>query len=70
MLIKVVVGLLLVLILCSLGYGMYSLINDKGETKKTVNALTLRISLSVALFLFLFLAWSLGWIQPHGIGAN
>jgi hypothetical protein len=29
-------------------------------------ALTIRVGLSILLFALLLLAWSLGWIQPHG----
>jgi cytochrome bd-type quinol oxidase subunit 2 len=55
-------------IVASLGSGLFHLVNDKGESKKMANALTIRIALSVALFVLLFLAWSQGWIQPHGLG--
>ena len=40
---------------------------DKGQTKRTVNALTKRIALSVTLILLLILAIAMGWIQPHGL---
>ncbi|MEM7283482.1 MAG: twin transmembrane helix small protein [Pseudomonadota bacterium] len=65
---KAVVIILLLAILASLGSGLFFLTNDKGGTKRTVNALTIRVTLSVALFALLFLAWWLGWIQPHGVG--
>ncbi|MGH8078438.1 MAG: DUF2909 domain-containing protein, partial [Lysobacter sp.] len=42
---------------------------DKGESKRTVNALTRRIALSVALIVIVILAIKFGWIQPHGVGA-
>jgi hypothetical protein len=53
-------------IVASLGFGLFHLVNDKGESKRMVRALTVRIVLSVALFLFLLLAWWQGWIQPRG----
>lgn len=59
--------LLLVSILSSLGLGLYYLVHDRGKTKRTVRALTIRIGLSMLLFLALFLAFALGWISPHGI---
>jgi hypothetical protein len=43
---------------------------DKGQTKRTVNALTKRIALSVGLILLVVLATLMGWIEPHGIGHN
>ncbi|MCD9045284.1 MULTISPECIES: twin transmembrane helix small protein [unclassified Luteimonas] len=58
----------LVLILWNLGTGLYYMLVDKGETKRTVNALTKRIGLSVALILLVMLAIWMGWIEPHGVG--
>jgi hypothetical protein len=53
-------------IVASLGMGLFHLVNDKGDSKRMVRALTVRIVLSVALFLFLLLAWWQGWIHPRG----
>ena len=64
-----IVGVLL-LILWNLGAGLYYMLVDKGQTKRTVNSLTKRIALSVALILFVVLAIKMGWIVPHGIGSN
>ncbi len=67
-LIKFLIVACLVAIVASLGSGLFHLVNDKGESKKMVRALTIRIALSVALFILLFIAWSQGMIQPHGLG--
>ncbi|GLR11491.1 twin transmembrane helix small protein [Chitinimonas viridis] len=64
---KIIVVLMILGILFALGSAMFSLIRSKDSSKRTVKALTLRISLSVALFLFLMLSYRLGWIQPHGV---
>ena len=58
----------LVVILYNLGAGLYYMMVDKGETNRTVKALTWRIALSVALILLVALAICMGWIKPHGIG--
>ncbi|MFT4256473.1 MAG: twin transmembrane helix small protein [Pseudoxanthomonas sp.] len=58
----------LAVILWNLGAGLYYLLIDKGQGKRTVNALTRRIALSVALILLVILAIWMGWIKPHGIG--
>lgn len=58
----------MILILWNLGAGLYYMLVDKGQTKRTVNALTRRIALSVALILLVILAIAMGWIQPHGVG--
>ncbi|HEY0661313.1 MAG TPA: twin transmembrane helix small protein [Lysobacter sp.] len=60
----------LILILWNLGAGLYYMLVDKGESKRTVNALTRRIALSVALILIVILAIYMGWITPHGVGRN
>jgi putative copper export protein len=65
--ILLVVGFLL-LILWNLGAGLYYLLVDRGQSKRTVNALTWRIGLSVGLILLVILGiWS-GVIRPHGVG--
>ncbi len=67
--ILLVVGFLIV-ILWNLGAGLYYMLVDKGQSKRTVNALTRRIALSVALILIIILAIAMGWITPHGVGSN
>lgn len=59
----------LILIIWNLGAGLCYLLVDKGQSKRTVNALTRRIGLSVALILLVILAIYMGWIKPHGVGA-
>jgi len=65
--IKVLVVLLLLAILVSLFSGLFFLNRDQGNSRRTLNALTWRISLSVLLFLLLFVAYFNGWIEPHGL---
>jgi hypothetical protein len=56
----------LIVILWNLGAGLYYMLVDKGESKRTVNALTRRIALSIALILLVVLANYMGWIKFHG----
>ncbi|MET0893952.1 MAG: twin transmembrane helix small protein [Pseudoxanthomonas sp.] len=58
----------LIVILWNLGAGLYYLLVDKGQSKRTVNALTRRIAVSVALILLVALGIYTGVIKPHGIG--
>ena len=67
MLIKIIVIVLFLLILASLGSALVNLVKDKGNTKRTANALTWRIVNSVIAFLILILGFVTGLIQPHGI---
>ena len=65
--ILLIVAFLLV-ILWNLGAGLYYMMADKGQTKRTVNALTRRVAVSVALILVVLLSIWMGWITPHGLG--
>ena len=58
----------LIVIVWNLGAGLYYLMIDRGQTKRTVNALTRRIALSVVLILLVALGIYTGCIKPHGVG--
>jgi len=61
--VKFIVLLLLVAIMISLFSGLYFLVKDKGQTKRTVNALTLRIGLSVLAIVVVLIAAATGVIE-------
>lgn len=65
--IKALILLLLVAILVSLFSGLFFLNRDQGNSRRLLNALTVRIVLSVLLFLLLLVAWRMGAIQPHAL---
>ena len=67
MLIKVLIVAVLIAIVASLSSGLFHLVKDEGQSKRMVNALTVRIVLSVALFILLFVAWRTGLIAPHHV---
>ena len=67
MFIKILVISTLVIIFFALGSSLFFLVRDAGNSNRTVKALTWRIGLSLALFIFLFVAFSFGWITPHGV---
>jgi hypothetical protein len=60
---KLLVIVLFIAVLLSLGSGLFFLVNDRGESKRLVNALTLRVALSVLVFLLLMSSWLGGWLQ-------
>jgi drug/metabolite transporter (DMT)-like permease len=66
MLAKLLIILILIAILGSLAYGLYTLVVDRGESTRTVKALTVRVSLSVGLFFLLLILFATGLIKPHG----
>ena len=57
----------LLLIVLSMASGLFYLVHDKGESKKMVTALSIRVGLSVLLFVLLLIAWWQGLITPHGM---
>lgn len=65
---KILIIAIIFIVLCSLAFGLYFLLKDKSESKRTAYALTVRIALSVALFILLFIGFYFGFISPHGIG--
>lgn len=64
---RIIVILFLILIVASLGSGLYYLIKDKGQSDRTVKALTVRIVLSITLFLLLMLGFYFGLIPNKGV---
>ena len=65
--VKIILLILFVGILASLGSALFSMMKNRGQGKKTVNALTVRVILSIIVFFLLILSYGMGWIQPHGI---
>ena len=65
--IKIVILVVFIGIVISLASGLFYLVNDKGDSRRTVRALTWRIGLSIGLFAFLMLLIGLGVIEPHGL---
>lgn len=59
---KILVILFVIFILSSLGSALYFLVKDRGQSERTVKALTVRVALSVVLFALLMLGYYLGFI--------
>ncbi len=64
---KIVVILFFVAILASLGSALFFLVTDRGQSRRTVKALAVRIGLSLTLFLLLIAGYYFGLI-PGKIG--
>ena len=67
---KGLVILLLLSVLVSLFSGLFYLVRDQGQSKRTLKSLTLRIAISLALFLMLFVGLATGLIRPHGLPSS
>ena len=57
---RYVVIAILVLIVASLGSAIFFMMHDRGNSKRMVKALAIRVGLSVALFLFLMIGYYFG----------
>ncbi|MDI9238622.1 twin transmembrane helix small protein [Lysobacter sp. LF1] len=55
------------LIVYNLGAALYYMLVDRGESRRTVRALTRRIALSVLLIALVAVGIHTGFIKPHGV---
>lgn len=63
LLVKVIVLVLLGFVIISLFSGLFFLVKDKGQTNRTVNALSMRIGLSVLAIVIIMIAGATGVIE-------
>ena len=61
--VKFIVILLLGFVIVSLFTGLYFLVKDKGQTNRTVNALSVRIGLSILAIVIVVIAGATGVIE-------
>ncbi len=62
---RIIIIAFLLFILGSLASALYFLVKDKGQSERTVKALTLRVSLSLGLFLLLMAGFYFGILPPR-----
>lgn len=69
MLPKILIVLFLLAIVTALFSGVFFLVKDPATSnnRRTMRALTWRVILQAALVVFLIVAFSRGWIRPHGL---
>ena len=65
--IRIIVIAALLLIVGSLATALYYLYHDRGQSKRMVKALVIRVALSASLLIFLVLSYRLGWIGEQGL---
>jgi len=65
---SILVVVFFIAIVYNLGAGLYFMMHDKGQTDRTLKALTRRIALSVLLIALIMLGIWTGIIRPHGLG--
>ncbi|MBI1423599.1 MAG: twin transmembrane helix small protein [Gammaproteobacteria bacterium] len=62
---KIIILGLLFLIIVSLFVALYTLVKDRGQSNRTVRALTMRVALSILLILILLISYKAGLIHPN-----
>ena len=67
MLAKLVVVAIFIGVLASLASALLYLVKDRGQSERTVRALTMRVGISIGLLCLLVVLWALGLIEPHGV---
>jgi len=61
---KLIIGLLMLLMIGSLGSAFWYMMKDRGQSNRTVKALTARISIWVLLLVIIVGGIYTGWITP------
>jgi hypothetical protein len=64
---KIVVIILLLCAVGSLGSGLFFLLRDKGNSDRTVKALTVRVAISITIFVLLMAGYYFGIIPEQGL---
>lgn len=62
---KILIIALLIAIVVSMAHAMFTMTSGPSDSKRMVQALTIRVALSLSLFAILMIGWYLGWLQPH-----
>jgi len=62
--IHVVLIVLFLVVVATLFQALFFLARDRGESKRTVRALTIRIGLSILLFVLVLVLWAVGLLKP------
>ena len=64
MIVHIVLIVLFLIVVATLFQALFFLARDKGETRRTVKALSWRIGLSVLLFVLILVLWAVGLLKP------
>lgn len=59
---KIILLVLLGLVVISLFSGLYFMYRDKGKSRRTVIALTIRVALSATIFAIVMVGFLMGWL--------
>ncbi|HEX9390553.1 MAG TPA: twin transmembrane helix small protein [Usitatibacteraceae bacterium] len=62
---KILIGVLLLLVVLSLFSGLYFMYKDKGNSRRVVRALTIRVALSITIIVIVILSYLFGSFPPR-----
>lgn len=62
---KILIIVLLILVVLSLFGGLFFMYRDKGQSKRAVNALTIRVALSIVIFVIVLVGHFFGLFSKH-----
>jgi hypothetical protein len=62
--VKILLGGLLFLVVVSLFSGLFFMYRDKGNSKRAVNALTVRVGLSILIIVIVIASYFMGLLPP------
>ncbi|HET7358569.1 MAG TPA: twin transmembrane helix small protein [Rhodanobacteraceae bacterium] len=65
---KIALVIMLFVVIFNLGQALFFMMSDKGQSNRTVWALTRRIGLSLVLILMIVVGIWAGWLHPHDVG--
>jgi hypothetical protein len=63
---KITILILLFCVFMSLGFSFYYLVVKQGQAERVAKMLSWCLLLAASLLVLLLIAFSLGWIMPHG----
>lgn len=66
MIIHVILVVLFLIVVGFLFQALFFLARDRGQSKRTLKALSWRIGLSVLLFVLVLVLWKVGLLKPAG----
>ncbi len=58
---KIIIGVLLSVVIAALFSGLYFMYKDKGQSNRTVTALTIRIAVSATIIMVFVVSYFMGW---------
>ncbi len=64
LIVHIVLIVLFLVVVATLFQALFFLARDKGESNRTVKALSWRIGLSVLLFVLIIILWAVGLLKP------